>query len=138
MCGIIGYVGPQIALPILLEGLRAQEYRGYDSAGIATWEDGKIDLIRSKGKIADLEKKIGDKKSTATMGIGHTRWATHGRPDDINAHPHLDCKKEIAVVHNGVIENYLELRGELTAKGHVFSSQTDTEILPHLIEEYYG
>ncbi len=138
MCGIIGYVGPQIALPILLEGLRAQEYRGYDSAGIATWEDGKIDLIRSKGKIADLEKKLGDKQSTATMGIGHTRWATHGRPDDINAHPHLDCKKEIAVVHNGVIENYLELRGELTAKGHVFSSQTDTEILPHLIEEYYG
>ena len=137
MCGIIGYIGYRIALPILLEGLRDQEYRGYDSAGIATWEDGKIDLIRSKGKIADLEKKIGDKKSNATLGIGHTRWATHGRPDDTNAHPHLDCKKELAVVHNGVIENYLELRSDLTAKGHVFTSQTDTEVLPHLIEEYY-
>ena len=128
MCGIIGYIGYRIALPILLEGLRDQEYRGYDSAGIATWEDGKI---------ADLEKKIGDKKSNATLGIGHTRWATHGRPDDTNAHPHLDCKKELAVVHNGVIENYLELRSDLTAKGHVFTSQTDTEVLPHLIEEYY-
>lgn len=138
MCGIIGYIGYRTALPILLEGLRAQEYRGYDSAGIATWENGKIDLIRSKGKIADLEKKIGDKQSSATMGIGHTRWATHGRPDDTNAHPHLDCKKELAVVHNGVIENYLELRGELTAKGHSFTSQTDTEVLPHLIEEYYA
>lgn len=138
MCGIIGYIGPKIAMPVLLEGLKAQEYRGYDSAGIAVLEAGQIKLTRSKGKIADLEKKIGDDYGRATIGIGHTRWATHGKPDDANSHPHLDCQQELAVVHNGVIENFLELRDALTRKGHVFTSQTDTEVLPHLIEEYYG
>jgi glutamine---fructose-6-phosphate transaminase (isomerizing) len=138
MCGIIGYLGPKIAMPILLEGLKAQEYRGYDSAGIAIVEQGQIRLTRAKGKIADLEKKIGGAKSEATIGIGHTRWATHGKPDDVNAHPHTDCHGELAVVHNGVIENYQELRDDLTRKGHVFASQTDTEVLPHLIEEFCG
>ncbi len=137
MCGITGYVGPRIVMPILLEGLKAQEYRGYDSAGIAVLEKGSIKLTRTKGKIADLEAKVGGEYGTATCGIGHTRWATHGKPTDTNSHPHLDCKGEIAVVHNGVVENYLELRDELTRKGHVFHSQTDTEVLPHLIEDFY-
>lgn len=137
MCGIIGYIGPRLAMPLLLTGLRAQEYRGYDSAGIAVREDNAIRLIRSKGKIIELENKINQQYGTATMGIGHTRWATHGKPTDNNSHPHLDCKQQIAVVHNGVIENYQELREQLTARGHVFSSQTDTEVLPHLIEEHY-
>ncbi|MDO4581894.1 MAG: glutamine--fructose-6-phosphate transaminase (isomerizing) [Bacillota bacterium] len=137
MCGIIGYVGPRQVMPILLEGLKAQEYRGYDSAGIAVLEDDAIRLIRSKGKIAVLEKKIGSAYGSATIGIGHTRWATHGSPTDTNSHPHLDCKNEIAVVHNGIIENYLELRNWLLKKGHVFASQTDTEVLPHLLEEFY-
>ncbi|NLF79773.1 MAG: glutamine--fructose-6-phosphate transaminase (isomerizing) [Clostridia bacterium] len=138
MCGIIGYLGPRTAMPILLEGLKAQEYRGYDSAGIAVLEQGQICLTRSKGKIADLEKKIGATLSAATMGIGHTRWATHGKPDDNNAHPQIDCGGGLAVVHNGVIENYQELRDDLSRRGHTFTSQTDTEVLPHLIEEFRG
>ena len=137
MCGITGYVGQRIAMPVLLEGLKAQEYRGYDSAGIAVLENGVINLTRTKGKIADLEKKVDSKYGDATCGIGHTRWATHGKPTDTNSHPHLDCKGEIAVVHNGVVENYLELRDQLTRKGHVFHSQTDTEVLPHLIEDFH-
>lgn len=138
MCGIIGYVGPRLAVPILLEGLKAQEYRGYDSAGIAVLENDEIRLIRTQGKISMLEQKVGGEIGTATIGIGHTRWATHGRPSDINSHPHLDCKNEIAMVHNGIIENFLELREWLTARGHIFSSQTDTEVLPHLVEHYYN
>ncbi len=137
MCGIIGYLGPRLAMPLLLEGLKAQEYRGYDSAGVAVREQDAIRLIRSKGKIAELENKIDAQYGSATIGIGHTRWATHGNPTDENSHPHLDCKKEIAVVHNGVIENYQELREQLTQEGHVFASETDTEVLPHLIEKYY-
>ena len=137
MCGIIGYVGPRLAVPILLEGLKAQEYRGYDSAGIAVLENDEIRLIRSQGKIAMLEERVGGEVGTATIGIGHTRWATHGRPSDINSHPHLDCKNEIAMVHNGIIENFVELREWLTERGHVFASQTDTEVLPHLMEHYY-
>jgi len=138
MCGIIGYVGPQLAVPILLEGLKAQEYRGYDSAGIAVLEAGGIRLIRTQGKISVLEEKVGGEIGTATIGIGHTRWATHGRPSDVNSHPHLDCKNEIAMVHNGIIENFIELREWLIERGHVFSSQTDTEVLPHLVEHYYN
>ena len=137
MCGIIGYVGSRLTVPVLLDGLKAQEYRGYDSAGIAVLEEDFIRLIRTQGKISVLEEKIGGEVGTATIGIGHTRWATHGRPSDRNSHPHLDCKGEMAVVHNGIIENYLELREWLTAHGHVLASETDTEVLPHLMEHYY-
>ena len=137
MCGIIGYVGPRLAVPILLEGLKAQEYRGYDSAGIAVLENSAIRMIRTQGKISMLEEKIGGEIGTATIGIGHTRWATHGRPSDVNSHPHLDCKSEFAMVHNGIIENYQELREWLMERGHVFASETDTEVLPHLVEHYY-
>ena len=137
MCGIVGYIGEKQVVPILLDGLKSLEYRGYDSAGIAVQEQGQIEIYRSKGKIVDLKNKIGDRKILSTVGIGHTRWATHGRPSDHNSHPHCDCKKNIAVVHNGIIENYLELREELEAKGHVFASETDTEVIPHLLEEMY-
>ncbi len=137
MCGIIGYVGKRQALPVLLQGLHAQEYRGYDSAGIATLEDDQIRLIRCQGKIACLEEKINNDMGNSDIGIGHTRWATHGCPSEANCHPHLDCSGDIAVVHNGIIENYLELRQWLMDEGHVFSSQTDTEVLPHLLEQYY-
>ncbi len=137
MCGIIGYVGFKQVMPILLNGLRSQEYRGYDSAGIVLLEDNQLRLIRSKGKIKTLEEKIGDNYGEATFGIGHTRWATHGEPSEANAHPHLDCKKQLAMIHNGIIENYLELRQDLLAKGHKFCSETDTEVLPHLLENYY-
>ena len=137
MCGIIGYVGPKLAVPILLEGLKAQEYRGYDSAGIAVLENDEVRIIRTQGKIAALEEKVGNEIGFATIGIGHTRWATHGRPSDVNSHPQLDCKSEIAMVHNGIIENFVELREWLQEQGHVFVSQTDTEVLPHLLEQYY-
>lgn len=137
MCGIIGYLGERLAMPLLLEGLKAQEYRGYDSAGIAVKEDNTIRLTRAKGKIVNLEQKINGAFGESTLGIGHTRWATHGNPTDQNSHPHMDCKKELAVVHNGVIENYLALRENLTKEGHIFTSETDTEVLPHLIEKHY-
>ncbi len=137
MCGIVGYIGEKQVVPILLDGLKSLEYRGYDSAGIAVEEKDGIGLYRSKGKIADLKEKIGGVEISATVGIGHTRWATHGRPSDHNSHPHCDCKKKIAVVHNGIIENYLELQEELIAKGHIFTSETDTEVIPHLLEEVY-
>ncbi len=137
MCGIIGYLGPRLAIPILLEGLYAQEYRGYDSAGIAVLEQGELRLVKSTGKIAKLDEKIGGQYGQATIGIGHTRWATHGKPSDVNCHPHVDCHQEFAVVHNGIIENYQELRRELQGQGHHFCSDTDTEVLPHLLEQYY-
>ncbi|MGI6361084.1 MAG: glutamine--fructose-6-phosphate transaminase (isomerizing) [Bacillota bacterium] len=139
MCGIIGYIGNQRVLPILLEGLRSLEYRGYDSGGLAIIDDGNLRIFRSAEKIVDLENKINADimKGPANIGIGHTRWATHGRPCEINCHPHSDCQGEIAVVHNGIIENYLELREQLENKGHKFLSQTDTEVLPHLLEEAY-
>ncbi|MBQ2699334.1 MAG: glutamine--fructose-6-phosphate transaminase (isomerizing) [Firmicutes bacterium] len=137
MCGIIGYLGYRKAMPILLEGLFAQEYRGYDSAGVAVLEDGTLRVEHSVGKIALLEQKIGDNIGEGVIGIGHTRWATHGRPTEDNCHPHTDCHGNIAVVHNGIIENYLELREWLQNQGHTFTSQTDTEVLPHLLEELY-
>ncbi|MDD2220931.1 MAG: glutamine--fructose-6-phosphate transaminase (isomerizing), partial [Clostridia bacterium] len=137
MCGIVGYVGNRAAVPILLQGLKTLEYRGYDSAGLAVIEDEVVKIIRSQGKIAVLEDLVGERLSEATCGIGHTRWATHGRPSDLNSHPHTDCRGEIAMVHNGIIENYLELKEFLSDKGHEFTSETDTEVLPHLVEHYY-
>ncbi len=137
MCGIIGYVGKEKAVPLLLEGLKRLEYRGYDSAGIAVLEDQGLIYEKCAGKISALEALLKDKKFNSTSGMAHTRWATHGEPTDENAHPHLDCKGNIAVVHNGIIENYRSLRKLLIRKGHKFTSDTDTEILAHLIEEYY-
>jgi len=137
MCGIVGYIGGRQAAPILLDGLQKLEYRGYDSAGIAVIEDGAIELQKKLGKLANLREQMSVSLPTSTVGIGHTRWATHGRPSDANSHPHLDCSGRFAVVHNGIIENYLPLRELLISKGHVFRSETDTEVLPHLIEEFY-
>jgi glucosamine--fructose-6-phosphate aminotransferase (isomerizing) len=136
MCGIVGYVGNRIALPILIDGLKRLEYRGYDSAGVALLQDGKLLIKKCVGKVSQLEEMTKDLKSTATVGIGHTRWATHGAPNDINAHPHMDCHNNIALIHNGVIENFATLKKKLETLGHVFKSATDTEVLVHLIEEF--
>ena len=136
MCGIVGYVGNRIALPILIDGLKRLEYRGYDSAGVALLQDGKLQIKKCVGKVSQLEDATKAMKSTATVGIGHTRWATHGVPNDINAHPHMDCHNNIALIHNGVIENYATLKKKLETLGHVFKSATDTEVLAHLIEEF--
>jgi glucosamine--fructose-6-phosphate aminotransferase (isomerizing) len=136
MCGIIGYVGREQAAPLLFSGLKRLEYRGYDSAGIAVLENGKMTLFRREGRVGDLEKEV-SQALTARIGIGHTRWATHGVPSEENAHPHLDCRGKIAVIHNGIIENFLDLKEKLTSSGHRFRSQTDTEVLAHLIEEHY-
>ena len=134
MCGIIGYIGSKQVVPILIEGLRRLEYRGYDSAGVAVVRDGKIDLRRSAGKLARLEEVIATTPIDGDYGIGHTRWATHGRPTEENAHPHRDCTGRIVVVHNGIIENYLDLRHQLQKEGHTFVTETDTEIVAHLVE----
>jgi glucosamine--fructose-6-phosphate aminotransferase (isomerizing) len=133
----VGYVGPRPALPVLLAGLKRLEYRGYDSAGVALIVDGKLTIQKSAGKIAALEAQLGSETRTATIGIAHTRWATHGAPTSKNAHPHTDCAGNIAVAHNGIIENHAALRQMLVAKGHRFSSDTDTETLAHLIEQFY-
>jgi len=137
MCGIIGYVGHQEAVPILLEGLKRLEYRGYDSCGIAVLQEGGPYCLKTAGRIAALERLIGSDTIPSRLGIGHTRWATHGRPSDLNAHPHADCRQNIFVIHNGIIENYNPLRRELLRKGHAFLSETDTEVLAHLFEEFY-
>ena len=137
MCGIMGYLGNRDTVEVLLEGLRRLEYRGYDSAGVAVSVNGKVELIKSKGKIAQLAELLKKHKPEGPAGIGHTRWATHGPPSTKNAHPHADCKGHLAVVHNGIIENYLELREKLEAEGHTFRSETDTETLAHLFEKYY-
>lgn len=139
MCGIVGYVGDKQAAKFLLEGLNKLEYRGYDSAGIAVYNDetDKIRVEKSVGRLAELEKKIDGNVPVGCIGIGHTRWATHGAPSDLNSHPHTDCTGDFAVVHNGIIENYLVLKEQLIEKGHVFKSETDTEVLPHLLEEAY-
>ncbi len=136
MCGIVGYCGPLRVVPVILEGLRRLEYRGYDSAGIVYLEDGKLVKHRSEGKLSRLDALIGDALiAPSHIGLGHTRWATHGAPTTQNAHPHCDCTENLVVIHNGIIENYHSLREELKQKGHVFSSETDTEVLAHLIED---
>ncbi len=137
MCGIVAYIGDRVANPILLNGLKRMEYRGYDSAGIALIENGQVIFEKAAGKIRALEDLIEGKTFTATMGIGHTRWATHGIPNEINAHPQLDCTGKIALVHNGIIENFKTLKAFLERRGHSFESDTDTEVIAHLIEEYY-
>ncbi len=138
MCGIVGYTGPRAAGPILLEGLRRLEYRGYDSAGIALVDNsGDLFVEKRAGKLVNLQTAIADRTPHAALGLAHTRWATHGRPNDLNAHPHRDCTGRITVIHNGIIENFRELRDGLEARGHVLVSETDTEAIAHLIEESY-
>jgi glucosamine--fructose-6-phosphate aminotransferase (isomerizing) len=134
MCGIIGYIGPKEVVPVLIDGLRRLEYRGYDSAGVAVVHQGRVDLRRSAGKLSNLETVIGSAPLVGDYGVGHTRWATHGRPTEENAHPHRDCTGKIVVVHNGIIENYLDLKIELQSQGHTFVTETDTEIVAHLVE----
>src|SRR3984885_14484341 len=134
MCGIIGYIGPKEVVPVLIDGLRKLEYRGYDSAGVAVVRDGAVSLRRRAGKLSNLEDVIRLNPITGDYGVGHTRWATHGRPTEENAHPHRDCTGKIVVVHNGIIENYLDLKQELQRQGHVFVTETDTEIVAHLVE----
>ena len=136
MCGIVGYIGTQLATEILLSGLEKLEYRGYDSAGVATVCDGQIQSVRAKGKLYNLREKLVGVEMSANIGIGHTRWATHGKPEEYNAHPHRDDTERVAVVQNGIVENYRELRKELEAQGHKFVSDTDTEVIPHLIAEF--
>ncbi|VBB04890.1 sugar isomerase (sis) [Lucifera butyrica] len=137
MCGIVGYIGPKQAAPFLFEGLSKLEYRGYDSAGIAVFDGNRINVEKSVGRLNALEKKVEKALPVGQVGIGHTRWATHGRPSDVNSHPHTDCSGRFVVVHNGIIENYLHIKEKLVAKGHVFTSETDTEVVAHLLEEYY-
>jgi glutamine---fructose-6-phosphate transaminase (isomerizing) len=137
MCGIVGYIGPKRVVPLILDGLKRLEYRGYDSAGIAVVNDsGKLEIRRAPGKLHNLEESIRITPIDGLYGIGHTRWATHGRPTEENAHPHRDCTGKIVVVHNGIIENYVELKSQLVAEGHKFVTETDTEIIAHLIEKY--
>jgi len=126
MCGIVGYVGPRQATPIVFEGLRRLEYRGYDSAGIAAIHDGQIQVRRAVGKLSNLEQLLQAEPIGGTIGMGHTRWATHGKPSPTNAHPHVDCTGQVVVIQNGIVENYRALRQELTAEGHQFASETDT------------
>ncbi|MEO5741500.1 MAG: glutamine--fructose-6-phosphate transaminase (isomerizing) [Vicinamibacterales bacterium] len=135
MCGIVGYIGPKPVVPVLLDGLRKLEYRGYDSAGVAVVENGHVEVRRSAGKLINLENSIQAKPLAGLYGLGHTRWATHGRPTEENAHPHRDGSGRIVVVHNGIIENYLEIKRELVAEGHKFQSETDTEVVAHLVEK---
>src|SRR5918996_113291 len=135
MCGIVGYVGNKQVVPLIIDGLRKLEYRGYDSAGIAVVNEGKdLEIRRAEGKLRNLEEVIRLSPLDGTYGIGHTRWATHGRPTEENAHPHRDGSGRIVVVHNGIIENYLEIKRELIADGHKFESETDTEVVAHLVE----
>ena len=135
MCGIVGYIGEKPVLPVLIDGLRRLEYRGYDSAGVAVVRDGEIEIRRSAGKLAQPRgRRSRSDPLDGEFGIGHTRWATHGRPTEENAHPHRDCTGRIVVVHNGIIENYLELKQRAAAEGHTFVTETDTEIVAHLVE----
>ena len=139
MCGIVGYVGPKKVVPLILDGLRRLEYRGYDSAGVAVVQpNGKMDVRRAPGKLRNLEEAIERQPLDGIYGVGHTRWATHGRPTEENEHPHRDCTGEIVFVHNGIIENYVELKKQLMAQGHKFVTETDTEIVAHLVEQHYN
>ena len=138
MCGIVGYVGKRQATDICIQALHCMEYRGYDSAGVAViTNDGQLVLRRAVGKLTNLEADLAADPVVGSLGLGHTRWATHGKPSVANSHPHLSCDGRIAVVHNGIIENYQELRAELEAEGHTFKSQTDTEVMSHLVEKYF-
>src|SRR6266404_1304389 len=135
MCGIVGYIGPKKVVPVVVEGLRKLEYRGYDSAGIAVvGQNGNLEIRRAPGKLRNLEEVIAKSPLDGTYGIGHTRWATHGRPTEENAHPHRDCTGQIVVVHNGIIENYVRLKHQLEQDGHKFKTETDTEVIAHLVE----
>ncbi|HET9839502.1 MAG TPA: isomerizing glutamine--fructose-6-phosphate transaminase, partial [Candidatus Angelobacter sp.] len=140
MCGIVGYVGKKRVVPVIIDGLKKLEYRGYDSAGIAVAGNGKggeLQVRRAEGKLRNLEEAVRLKPLEGTYGIGHTRWATHGRPTEENAHPHRDCTGKIVVVHNGIVENYLALKKKLIEEGHKFSTETDTEVIAHLIEKNF-
>lgn len=137
MCGIVGYIGPKKAVPILIEGLSKLEYRGYDSAGVAVINNGIINVEKRKGRLANLEEKLNNHPLDGNIGIGHTRWATHGEPSDVNSHPHFNKDLTIAVVHNGIIENYLKLKEWLISLGYEFKTETDTEVIPHLLDYYY-
>ena len=135
MCGIVAYYGPDQAYDFLIKGLQRLEYRGYDSAGIALLEDQDLKVYKTKGKVSELENVASGNNINGSRGIGHTRWATHGEPNTQNAHPHLSQSGDIALIHNGIIENYATLKKALVARGHTFTSDTDTEVLTHLIEE---
>src|SRR5438105_5049750 len=138
MCGIVGYVGNKQVVPVIIEGLKSLEYRGYDSAGIAVAGNGDgLQIRRAEGKLRNLEEAIRLKPMDGTYGIGHTRWATHGRPTEENAHPHRDCTGHIVVVHNGIVENYRALKKRLLDEGHLFVTETDTEVIAHLVEKHY-
>jgi len=134
MCGIVAYIGPREAYPILIKGLHRLEYRGYDSAGVCLLNDG-LSIYKCKGKVSELELFVKDKDVSGTIGMAHTRWATHGEPNQVNAHPHFSGNKSLAIIHNGIIENYASLRSELINRGYTFISETDTEVLIHLIED---
>src|SRR5438132_12625841 len=138
MCGIVGYVGARDAVPVIIEGLRRLEYRGYDSAGIAVVDDSRLQRRRSVGKLKTREESLRAEPLRGAFGVGHTRWATHGRPSEENAHPHQDCQGRLVVVHNGIIENHLPLKARLAASGHRFVTQTDTEVVAHLVESHLG
>src|SRR3989338_4241097 len=137
MCGIIGYIGARNAQEVLVKGLSRLEYRGYDSAGVAILKGSKINLVKTKGKLKALTDELAKRPVEGSLGIGHTRWATHGIPNDTNAHPHSDCEGRLAVVHNGIIENYMELKRGLIKEGHKFISDTDTEVISNLVEKFY-
>src|SRR5437870_6761665 len=138
MCGIVGYVGNKRVVPVIIDGLKRLEYRGYDSAGIAVCGNGEgLQIRRAEGKLRNLEEVIRLKPLDGTYGIGHTRWATHGRPTEENAHPHRDCSGRVVVVHNGIIENYVALKRKLIEEGHRFTTETDTEVIAHLVEKYF-
>src|SRR3981189_1923566 len=139
MCGIVGYVGKKRVVPVIIDGLKRLEYRGYDSAGIAVCGNGEgLQIRRAEGKLRNLEEVIRLKPLDVTYGIGHARWATHGRPTEENAHPHRDCTGKIVVVHNGIVENYVLLKKKLIEEGHKFSTETDTEVIAHLVEKHFA
>ena len=137
MCGIIGYIGSKEIISVLIGGLKKLEYRGYDSAGIAVVGENGLEVRRANGKISSLEESLKSSPARGTYGIGHTRWATHGRPSEENAHPHRDCSGTLVVVHNGIIENYLSLKKDLEEEGHTFTTETDTEVIAHLVEKNF-
>src|SRR5947199_3983318 len=137
MCGIVGYVGERPALDVVMQGLRRLEYRGYDSAGVAVLDGADLAVERRAGKLANLDEALASRQMPGSLGIGHTRWATHGAPTDRNAHPHVDCTGRLAVIHNGIIENHQRLRDRLVKAGHAFASDTDTECIAHLLEEHF-